>query len=48
MSKSHEGYVIILRVTVLLRINARGVYLIFLFLGGAFIRGGRLKEGGVY
>ena len=29
-------------INVLLRINARGVYLIFLFLGGAFIRGGRL------
>ena len=32
----------------MLRINARGVYLIFGQKGGAFIRGGRLKEGGVY
>ena len=33
--------------TVLLRLNARGVYLIFRFLrgGGAFIREGPLKEG---
>ena len=29
-------------------INARGVYLIFEIFKGAFIRGRRLKEGGVY
>ena len=38
----------VLASTVMLRINARGVYLIFGQKGGAFIRGGRLKEGGVY
>ena len=32
--------------TVLLRINARGVYLFFLFLGGAFIRGRAFKRRG--
>ena len=34
--------------TVLLRINAGGVHLIFDFFGGAFIQGRRLYEGGVY
>ena len=34
--------------TVLLRINAGGVHLIFDILGGAFIQGRRLHEGGVY
>ena len=35
-------------VTVLLRINAGGVHLIFDIFWGAFIQGRRLHEGGVY
>ena len=34
--------------TVLLRINAGGIHLIFDIFGGAFIQGRRLYEGGVY
>ena len=34
--------------TVLLRINAGGVHLIFVIFGGAFIQGRRLHEAGVY
>ena len=34
--------------TVLLRINAGGVHLIFDIFWGAFIQGRRLHEGGVY
>ena len=36
------------KVTVLLRINAGGVHLIFDIFWGAFIQGRRLHEGGVY